>query len=84
MGSSYGHAGVQVATGVNVEVEEGVGEPVLVGVSVGVQIVITLGTGSRRSWQPLAKSMVTPKSLLSKPVNGPPPPQSPSKSTDQV
>ena len=53
--------------GVKVDVDVWVGDPVLVGVSVGVQDMIGLGTGSRRSWQPLAKSMITPKSLLSHP-----------------
>ena len=49
LGSSKGQAGVQVGMGVSVDVGVYVGDPVLVGVSVGVQEMIPLGTGSRRS-----------------------------------
>ena len=61
---------------------EGVG--VVVGVGVGVQEFITLGTAFRLSWHPLAKSIMTPKSLLIMPLSDPPPPQSLSKSKAQL
>ena len=63
----------------------GVGVQVTVGVAEGVQEMIGLGIASRRNWQPLAKSMITPKSLLT--TSGdkdPPPAQSRSKSISQV
>ncbi len=72
--------GVAVGSGVLVGGGGGVGVQVTVGVEDGVQEMIGLGTASRRSWQPLAKSMITPKSLLTTPGNGPPPAQSLSKS----
>ena len=62
----------------------GVGVQVVVGVGDGVQVITPRGMASRRSWHPLAKSMITPKSLLITPVRGPPPPQSPLKSIDQL
>ena len=79
--------GVQVSVGVKLgsSVAVGVGGSDVAdagGGGIGVQVVD--GVGSRRSWQPLAKSMITPKSLLSTPVSGPPPPQSELKSMDQL
>ena len=76
--------GVLVGSGVFVGGGGGVGVQVTVGVADGVQELIGLGTASRRSWQPLAKSMITPKSLLTTSVRGPPKAQSRSKSISQV
>jgi len=76
--------GVAVGSGVAVGGGGGVGVQVTVGVEDGVQEMIGLGTASRRSWQPLAKSMITPKSLLTTPGSAPPPAQSLSKSIAQV
>ncbi len=75
--------GVNVGSGVFEGVGVAVGVRVMVGVLVGVQDIITLGTASRRSWQPLSKSIITPKSLLTTPVSTPPPAQSKSKSITQ-
>ena len=76
--------GVLEGSGVLVGGGGGVGVQVTVGVEDGVQEMIGLGTASRRSWQPLAKSMITPKSLLTTSVSDPPPAQSLSKSISQV
>jgi len=75
--------GVNVGSGVFEGVGVAVGVRVMVGVLVGVQDTITLGTASRRSWQPLSKSIITPKSSLTTPVSTPPPAQSKSKSIAQ-
>ena len=77
---------VRVAVGGDVLVGGGggVGVQVVVGVAEGVQEMIGRGTGFLTSWQPLAKSMITPKSLDTTPFSGPPPAQSPSKSIAQV
>ncbi len=77
-------SGVLVGSGVSVGGGGGVGVQVLVGVEDGVQDMIGLATGSRRSWQPLAKSMITPKSSLTTSDKGPPAAQSRSKSISQV
>ncbi len=78
--------GVGVLDGIGVSVGGGmgVGVKVEVGVGDGVQEVKTLGTAFRLNWQPLAKSMITPKSEFITPVSDPPPPQSPSKSISQL
>lgn len=73
-----------VGSGVAVGGGGGVGVPVTVGVEEGVQEMIGRGTGLRTNWQPLAKSMVTPKSLLTTSGRAPPPAQSLSKSICQV
>ena len=62
----------------------GVGVQVTVGVAEGVQELIGRGTGFLTNWQPLAKSMITPKSLLTTPESGPPAAQSLSKSIAQL
>jgi hypothetical protein len=86
VGSGVGEGnGVAVGSGVFVGGGGGVGVQVTVGVADGVQEMIGLGTASRRSWQPLSKSMITPKSLLTTSGDsGPPPAQSLSKSILQV
>ena len=45
-----------------------------------VQVIIDRGTTFRTIWQPFWKSMIKPKSEFWTPDNGPPPPQSLSKS----
>lgn len=61
---------------------EGVG--VVVGVGVGVQVITGPAFAFRLSWQPLVKSIITPKSLFTTPGKGKLPPQSPSKSNAQL
>ena len=81
--------GVLLGKGVLVggEVLVGGGTAVAVGVRVGVGVCVqvdkALGTAFRMMVHPLSKIARTPKSLLTTPVNGPPPPQSPSKSIFQ-
>jgi len=75
-----------VLLGIRVLVGGGGGEgvQVVVGVSVGVQVMIVLGTAFLRSWQPLLKSIMIPKSLLTTPGRNPPKAQSSSKSMESV
>ena len=83
-GSVLVGGGVLVGTEVSVGGGIGVGVPVTVGVGVGVQVIMGLGIAGRESWQPLSKSMITPKSLLTTPGRDPPHAQSPSNSILQV
>ncbi len=75
---------VKVGRGVLVGGGGGEGVQVTVGVAEGVQEMIGRTTGFLTSWQPLAKSMTTPKSLETTPVRGLPAAQSRSKSMAQV
>ncbi len=76
--------GVLVGSEVLVGGGGGVGVQVTVGVEDGVQDAIGRATASRRSWQPFAKSMITPKSLLTTSESVAPPAQSRSKSIRQI
>jgi hypothetical protein len=77
--------GKGVLLGGKVLVGGGGGEAVnvLVGVGVTVKVLTALGTALRIILQPLSNKARTPKSLLTTPVSGPPPPQSLSKSISQ-
>ena len=63
-------SGVLLGGGVLVGGGGGEGVNVPVGVMVGVQVTILLGTAFLTYVQPLAKLARTPKSELTKPVNG--------------
>jgi len=76
-------AKVAVGSGVLVGGGGGDGVGVVVAVAVAVQVTIDLGTAFLIRLHPLSKIALTPKSELMRPVNGPPPPQSLSKSISQ-
>ena len=83
-GGVFVGSGVLEGNGVMVGGGSGDAVGVVVGVGIGVQVAMTRGTALRVSVQPLSNWAMTPKSELTTPVKGPPPPQSPSKSTSHL